>query len=162
MYELAHCGCDTPVLMSVIAERQGLSRKYLHTLLTSLKVAGLVRSVRGSGGGFMLASPPEEIRLSQVLRALEGPFSLVDCVTDGRTCELAGNCASQQVWTAVANALEDVLDGFTLADMVGLESRPAGRRIKRTTSRSTGARQRGGRSAGATAVGRRKRQVADE
>ena len=73
MFELARGFGQDPLLMSTVAERQGLSRKYLHTLLTTLKTAGLVRSVRGAGGGFVLARPPAEIKLSEVITALEGP-----------------------------------------------------------------------------------------
>ena len=65
MFELARSFGGAPVLMSAVAERQDLSRKYLHALLTTLKSAGLVRSVRGAGGGFLLARPPAEIRISE-------------------------------------------------------------------------------------------------
>jgi len=121
MCELAHATGDQPVLMSTIAERQQLSRKYLHALLTALKTAGLVRSTRGSGGGFTLARAPEDIRLSEILRALEGPLTLVDCVGDEMACDRSGRCAARLIWQAVAAAVEGVLDKFTLADMVAMK-----------------------------------------
>ncbi|MFH1748281.1 MAG: Rrf2 family transcriptional regulator [Planctomycetota bacterium] len=118
MFELAQVFGQAPVLMSTVAERQNLSRKYLHTLLTALKAAGLVRGVRGAGGGFVLTRPPEEIRLSDVLRALEGPLSLVDCVADKRACDRSSRCPARRVWRELAGAVENVLDNVTLADLV--------------------------------------------
>ena len=76
MFELA-CQTDAgPVTVAAVAQRQELSRKHLHTLLTALKSAGLVHSVRGPGGGFALARAPERIRLSEILEAVEGPLTL--------------------------------------------------------------------------------------
>jgi len=118
IFELARNPGQAPLLMNTLAERQGLSRMYLHALLTKLKAAGLVRSVRGAGGGFVLARPPAEIRLSEVLGVLEGPLSLVDCVTDGRTCDQAEHCPTRRVWEQLAGAIEDVLDHVTLEDLV--------------------------------------------
>ena len=82
MVDLAKRFGEGPVLVRSIAERQEISGKYLHALLASLKSAKLVRSVRGSGGGYALARAPEEIMLNEILEALEGPFSLVDCVLE--------------------------------------------------------------------------------
>jgi Rrf2 family protein len=123
MFELARGFGQAPVLMSTVAERQGLSRKYLHALLTALKAAGLVRSVRGAGGGFVLTRPPEEIRLSDVLHALEGPLSLVDCVTDKQACDRSNRCPARWVWEELADAIDDVLDNVTLGDLVAPENR---------------------------------------
>jgi len=99
MFEPARGLGDGPLLMRAIAERQDLSRKHLHALLTSLKSAGLVRSVQGPGGGFVLTRPPPgQIRLSDVLHALEGPLSLVHCVADKRACDRANRCPARGVW----------------------------------------------------------------
>lgn len=137
MFELARGFGHTPVLMSTVAERQRLSRKYLHALLTALKSAGLVRSVRGFGGGFVLARPPAEIRLSEVLRALEGPLSLVDCVADMRACDRARGCPARRVWQEVAGAVENVLDNVTLQDLVAPENKKgSGPRAKKKGRRS--------------------------
>ena len=117
MLELAERFGQAPVLMSTVAERQGLSRKHLHALLTALKKAGLVRSIRGPGGGFVLTRPPGQITLSEVFRALEGPLTLVHCVPDRRTCGRATRCAARQVWQELTSAVEHVLDGVTLEEM---------------------------------------------
>ena len=109
-------------MMGLVAERQGLSRKYLHALLTSLKSAGLVTSVRGAGGGFMLSRAPEEISLSEIMHALEGPLALVRCVAEAGACERSSDCAARRVWDELSGAIEGVLNGVTLADMVASES----------------------------------------
>ena len=137
MFELARGFGQAPVLMSTVAERQDLSRKYLHALLTALKSAGLVRSVRGSGGGFALARPPAEIKLSEILRALEGPLSLVDCVADKRACDRSSRCPARRVWQELAGAVEDVLDNVTLKDLATPAKRKRSQpRQKKTNSRA--------------------------
>lgn len=116
--ELAlHYG-EGPVMMQSIADSQGVSRKYLDTIFTSLKSAGLVRSRRGIGGGHMLAKAPDTILLGDVLRALEGPISLVDCVGCPDICDRIDQCVTRDVWEAVGNAIEGVLDAMTLTDLV--------------------------------------------
>jgi len=121
--------------MSTLAQRQGLSRKYLHALLTVLKSAGLVRSLRGPGGGFVLARPPAQIKLSEILHAAEGPLSLVDCVADRRACDKSKRCPARRVWRNLSGAIEDMLDNVTLADMIASEVK--------TRSRLTGKRKVG-------------------
>jgi len=121
MFELASHYGQGPMLMSTVAERQNLSRKHLHALLTTLKSADLVRSFRGPGGGFQLARPPAQIRLSEVLRALEGPLSLVHCVEDREACDRADTCVARGVWRQLSDAIHGVLDGATLQDLVGQE-----------------------------------------
>jgi Rrf2 family protein len=157
MFELARDYGESPVLLSTVAERQGLPHKYLHALLTTLKSAGLVRSVRGTRGGFLLARRPAEIRLSEIMRALEGPLSLVDCVADRRVCDREDRCPTRQVWQELSAAIEHMLDGVTLADLVSRQSRR--RTLLRTVrrhprSRKTTRKPRAHRSASAT--GRRK------
>lgn len=149
MFELARCFGEGPLLMSAIAERQGLSRKHLHTLLTSLKSAGLVRSIRGPGGGFVLAKVPSEIRLSEVLHALEGPLALVHCVPDRRACDRANRCAARNVWQKLSGAIEEVLDGVTLEDLVGQDAKARSKlggkkKVHRTSRRTAPADRRSG------------------
>ena len=142
MFELAQCFGERPVLMSTIAAKQDLTRKHLHALLTSLKSAGLVRSVRGPGGGFVLTRSPDQIRLSEILHALEGPLSLVHCVADRRSCDRANRCAARGVWQELSGAIEEVLDNITLADMIAPDGkrcfRPRGRAKERGSTKRKG------------------------
>jgi Rrf2 family cysteine metabolism transcriptional repressor len=118
MLELAlHYG-GKPVLMRSIAEKQDLSRKYLHALLTTLKSAGLVRSIRGSSGGYVLAKPPSQIRVNDVVAVLEGSLSLTDCVEDPTTCSRSSKCATHELWGEVSQSIEKLLAEVTLEDLV--------------------------------------------
>jgi len=160
MLELARCHGDQPVLMGTLAEREDISRKYLHTLLTGLRGAGLVRSIRGARGGFVLARHPSEIKLSAVLHALEGPLSLVDCVGDKRVCDRAGHCAARGVWQELSEALEGVLDSVTLQDLIAPNTRfctePAveGDTDSGGATKEPGSRGQATRSAASPATGR--------
>ena len=118
MLELALRYGQGPVMMQSIAKGQGISRKYLDTIFTALKNAGLVHSRRGIGGGHVLAKPPQEIRLGDVLRAVEGPVSLVDCVSAPALCSRSHRCVTRDIWSEVGRAIEQVLDNVTLADLV--------------------------------------------
>lgn len=137
MVELARVSGRAPVLMSTVAERAGLSRKYLHRLLTELKRAGLVRAVRGAGGGFVLTRPPGEIKLGEILCALEGPLSFVECVADKRACGRSKRCPARRVWQELAGAVGSVLDSATLGDLLAPQGREwAGSQTTRSTRRA--------------------------
>jgi len=117
MIELAQRFGDGPVMMDTISNCVGVSRKYLYNLLTNLKTAGLVRAVRGAGGGFELTRKPEEITANDVVQTLEGPLTLVHCIDEGRNCDRIETCASREVWLEMGKALDKVLSGFTLEDL---------------------------------------------
>ncbi len=118
MIDLAGYYGEGPVLVRSVAERQGISSKYLHALLASLKSAGLVRSLRGSGGGYSLAKAPDTIRVSEILEALEGPVSIVDCVNEAGLCERAQGCVAREIWGQLNEAIENVLEGLSLQDLL--------------------------------------------
>jgi Rrf2 family protein len=118
MLELALHHGEGPVMMQSIADNQGVSRKYLDTIFTSLKNAGLIHSRRGIGGGHVLGRAPAEIRVSDILRAIEGPITLVDCVHDPSFCSRTHRCVTRDIWLDVTVAIERVLDSMTLADLV--------------------------------------------
>ncbi len=104
--------------MQRIADSQALSRKYLDTLFNSLKVAGLVVSRRGLGGGWSLTRPPGEIRLGEVAMALEGSLDLVPCVAHPDTCSRSEVCVTRELYREMSGALIRVLDRYTLDDLV--------------------------------------------
>ena len=91
-----------------------MPQPYLEQILLALKGAGLVRSKRGVGGGYVLARPPEEITLADILSAVEGP--LINLLGEHDHCE--GHCVLQEVWVTVSEQTRTVLDGFTLAELV--------------------------------------------
>jgi len=122
MVELATRFGQGPVMMKAVAANQSISRKYLHSLLTSLKAAGLVRSVRGAAGGYMLARPPDQIHVNEVVQALEGSLAPVDCVTDPSCCKRIDQCVARDVWTKLHDAINDVLKGVRLDELVARQN----------------------------------------
>jgi Rrf2 family protein len=117
MIELAARYGNGPVMMDTISNCVGVSRKYLYNLLTTLKTAGLVRAVRGAGGGFELTRKPADMTANEVVQTLEGPLTLVHCIEEGRSCERIESCASREVWLEMGNALDKVLSAFTLEQL---------------------------------------------
>ena len=117
MIDLANHQGEAPILVKSISDRQDISKKYLESLLASLKAAGLVRSVRGAKGGYKLAQPPESITLEQITNALDGPPILVECVEDPELCERSDICVARELWRDMTDSLRLKLRGTTLGDM---------------------------------------------
>ncbi|HUT31319.1 MAG TPA: Rrf2 family transcriptional regulator [Sedimentisphaerales bacterium] len=107
-----------PLQTKVIARRQSISVKYLEQLMAMLKAGAFVRSVRGSKGGYLLARPPGEIRLSNVFSALEGPIVTVECLENKDYCDQVSDCIARQLWAQVQHAIEGVLKSITLQDLI--------------------------------------------
>jgi len=116
--ELAQNYGNGPLQLRVIAKDQGVSVKYLEQLMAMLKSAGIVRSVRGSKGGYILATTPDRIRLSECFECLEGSVITTECVEDENFCERTNDCIARQVWTEVQEAVIGVLESITLQDLV--------------------------------------------
>lgn len=109
----------TPTSVRDIADRTALPQPYLEQILLALKGAGLVRSKRGVGGGYVLARTPAEIRLSEILAAVDGPISLGDFGDphqDG-SCDHEGQCVLYAIWKLAGDHMRRLLDGFTLAQV---------------------------------------------
>jgi Rrf2 family cysteine metabolism transcriptional repressor len=119
MFDLAQHFGQGPISLKSVAERQGLSEHYLQQLIAVLRKAGLVKSVRGAQGGYVLAREPEEIRVLDIIRVLEGPITPVECVGDEevQNCNKAAFCITRNVWEKVRKSIEEVLDSISLADM---------------------------------------------
>ncbi len=115
-----HGATTTPTSVRDIAERTGLPQPYLEQILLALKGAGLVRSKRGVGGGYVLARPASEITLAQIVSAVDGPIAAGDFGaphTNG-ACDHEGQCVLLAVWADVSEHMRRHLQSFTLADMV--------------------------------------------
>ena len=109
---------EGPVQLKVIAERQQLSISYLEHIVAPLISAGILRSVRGVNGGVLLARPAKEIKLNEVIRALEGSVALVECVDDPSVCPRADHCATRDMWTEIKKAMDGVLESTTIQKLV--------------------------------------------
>ena len=102
-----------------IAARQEISEKYLEQIMMQLNRSGLVRSVRGAQGGYMLTRKPEEYTVGMILRAAEGSLAPVSCLDeDINHCEHAGRCTTLTIWQQLKDAIDNVVDNTTLADLI--------------------------------------------
>ncbi|MDO7788717.1 RrF2 family transcriptional regulator [Desulforamulus aquiferis] len=119
MFDLAMHYGSGPIPLKVVAERQGISENYLEQLAAVLRKAGLVKSIRGAQGGYILAKLPSEIKVGDVIRVLEGPIAPLECVSELETtiCEKGQFCISRDIWARVRDSIAEVLDSITLEDM---------------------------------------------
>jgi Rrf2 family iron-sulfur cluster assembly transcriptional regulator len=111
-----HADLAAPTSVRDIAERTALPQPYLEQILLALKGAGLVRSKRGVGGGYVLARPTGEIKLSEILSAVDGPITMGDFGQphqDG-ACDHEGQCVLLEIWDEAGEVMRDYLDGYTL------------------------------------------------
>ncbi len=114
-----HASGTSPTSVREIAERTGLPQPYLEQILLALKGAGIVRSKRGVGGGYILARPPEAIMLSEIIRAVDGPIVAGDFGephTNG-SCDHEGQCVLLSIWSSAGEYMRRYLDSFTLASI---------------------------------------------
>lgn len=118
MLDLALLNSKQPVPLKDIAERQDISDKYLEQIVTQLSRSDLVRSVRGAGGGYLLTRQPENYTVGEILRALEGSLAPVLCAENATCCERAEQCVTMEVWAEINQAINNVVDNMTLADLV--------------------------------------------
>ncbi|MHC4552104.1 MAG: RrF2 family transcriptional regulator [Planctomycetota bacterium] len=109
---------NAPLQIKTIADREDISNKYLEQLIAMLKAAGLVRSIRGPRGGYLLAKPPAEIQLKEVFVTLEGPMVPAECLDHPEFCPRCMDCVTRDIWQELQNAIDGVLESVTLADLV--------------------------------------------
>lgn len=142
MVQLGRRAGQGPASLADIATDEDLPRAYLEQLVMSLRDADLVRSTRGARGGYELTRDPAEIRMSEVLRALEGPIAPMVCASEdpehGTVCDRSARCTVNVLWVRVRDAVTGALDSMTLADLVPKPlpdtARPA---VTATTSSTT-------------------------
>lgn len=119
MFELAKQYGSGTMSLKDIAKNQGLSETYLEQLISHMRKAGLVNSVRGAQGGYELAKQPADITVGEIIRTLEGPLAPSDCVLDEEPeCERAGYCVTRLVWEKIMESINSVIDSITLQDMI--------------------------------------------
>jgi Rrf2 family protein len=120
MFDLAQHTGQGPISLKSISGRQGISEHYLEQLFSGLRKNGLVKSVRGAQGGYVLGREPEKIYVGDIIRVLEGPIAPVDCVAeeDPENCVKADFCITRTIWEKVRDSIATVVDSITLADMV--------------------------------------------
>jgi Rrf2 family iron-sulfur cluster assembly transcriptional regulator len=117
-----HGGAGTPTSVRDIAERTGLPQPYLEQILLALKGAGLVRSKRGVGGGYILARTPEDTTLAEIVSAVDGPIAVGDFGEPHQNgaCDHEGQCVLLAIWADVGERMRQLLEGSTLADIAAI------------------------------------------
>ncbi len=118
MLDLAQNYAKGPIRLSSIAGREGLSLKYLEQLIIPLKKNGLIKSFRGPKGGHMLARPPEEISVGEIVKALEENTSLTACIDNPEVCDRTEFCQTRNVWAIATIAMFKKLNSISLTDII--------------------------------------------
>lgn len=118
MYQLALDYGHGPISLKFIAEKQGLSENYLEQLFSSLRKDGLITSVRGAQGGYLLSRDPLEITVGQILRSLEGNLGPAECANHDSDCTKELGCATKSVMVKIKDSIDSVIDAITLKDML--------------------------------------------
>jgi Rrf2 family protein len=113
-------------LLKDIASRQGISLKYLDHILSSLRKAGLIKNVRGKGGGYSLTRPAAQITLCEIIEAVEGTLAPVECVDNPDYCKKTSTCSAHDVWVKVRESIEDVLRKTSLQSLTESHEKKAG------------------------------------
>ncbi len=120
LIDLARYSEIEPVSINSIATRQGISERYLEQLMTLLKKAGIIKSIRGAGGGYVLAKDMSDISVGDVLRALEGSLESVECTgfSQEDSCEAAGGCVTKYVWKRINESINQTVNEISLKQLV--------------------------------------------
>jgi len=118
MVDLAMHDKDGPVSLQLLAQEQRIPERYLAKIVQDLRRNGLIRSVRGAHGGYLLSRPPAQVNLLDIWQALEGPFCPVECLEMPTSCGMAGECVTRDVWDKIRTALTQVLAAEDLATLV--------------------------------------------
>ncbi len=119
MIDLAENGNGQYIAMKKIADRQGVSLKYLERILPVLTQNGIVEGIHGKGGGYRLTKKPEEYRVGDILRLTEGNLVPVSCLEDGAPiCERANECRTLPMWKELNKLVNDYFDNVRLSDLL--------------------------------------------
>lgn len=121
MIDLAEHQADSYIPMKAVAQRQGISLKYLERILPVLAKNKMIEGVTGKGGGYKLTRAPEEYKVGDILRLTEGDLAPVACLECGaEPCERAGECRTLSLWTGFNRVINEYLDSVTVADLMAV------------------------------------------
>lgn len=121
MFEIARGYPDKPVTIKQIAERQDVSAAYLEQILNKLRRGGLIKSVKGPGGGYLLASKPGKTSIAVILKELEGPVAITSCLDPEEGCARVEGCVTHLLWRSLGAKIEAFLETITLKDLLEQE-----------------------------------------
>jgi len=118
MYEIAKSNGLGPVTIKKISEEQHVSVAYLEQILNKLRRAGIIKSVKGPGGGYMLARDPKLISIGEILKELEGPVAITSCLDPKEGCVRVDSCVTHLLWKSLGDNIKRFLDGMKLQDLL--------------------------------------------
>lgn len=123
MLDVATYSTDGPVCLKDVAKRQQISDKYLEQIIATLNKAGYVKSIRGAQGGYLLKKEPSDYTVGMILRLTEGDLAPVSCVGEEKEeCERKQGCVTTRIWQQINDAVNQVVDHITLADMLAWQA----------------------------------------
>lgn len=102
----------------VLSEQTGITVQFIEQIIRPLKKAGMIASVRGATGGHLLDMDPAAITLGEIIRTMEGPINIADCLECESNCKRSGDCRTRSVWERASRAMEQELDSITVADLM--------------------------------------------
>jgi len=111
-------GKDGPVTLNAISKRQNISKKYLGQIVNQLITAGILESVRGPQGGYLLAKTPKKLKLGEIIRTLDGSVAPVRCVDNPKLCRRTSKCVTREVWIQMKNSIDAVIDSVSISDLM--------------------------------------------
>ncbi len=124
MFEIAKSYPDGPITIKEIAQKQGVSAAYLEQILNRLRKDGLIKSLRGPGGGYVLSKKPNDISVSRILKALEGPITITQCLNPkSNACSRVEGCVARLLWKSLGEKIERFLETISLNDLMKEESK---------------------------------------
>ena len=118
MFEIANSYHSGPVTIKEIAEKQSVSIPYLEQILNTLRKAGIIKSVKGPGGGYVLSKEPVNISIGAILRELDGPVAITSCLDPKEGCMRIDGCVTHLLWKSLGQKIEAFLDNMTLQDLI--------------------------------------------
>ncbi len=121
MFEIARGYPESPVTIKEISESQDVSVAYLEQILNKLRRAGLIKSVKGPGGGYLLTREPIEISIASILKELEGPVAITSCLDPEEGCSRVEGCVTHLLWRSLGAKIEAFLETITLQNLLEQE-----------------------------------------
>jgi len=106
------------IILKSVSDDEEISIRYLEQIIIPLKINRLVKSIRGAGGGYILARKPSTIRISEIIQSLEGSFCLVDCIEERDYCHRTPTCAAHEIWKEASTILRNYFQSISLQDLI--------------------------------------------
>ena len=125
------------VILKSVSDDEEISIRYLEQIVIPLKINKLVKSIRGAGGGYILARKPSKIKISEIVQSLEGSFCLVDCIEDRDYCHRTPKCAAHEIWKEASSILRNYFQSISLQDLIEIYNKKNAKPKKKPNPRQS-------------------------